>query len=123
MVNFIDAIKLGFKNWLNFSGRATRAEYWWFYLFVLIVGIVTINIEPIIGSIFYLIILVPHLSLSFRRLHDINKTAWWLLIGLIPLVGALVLIYFLATKGTEGPNKFGAPRTFTVQEKSDSVIR
>ena len=63
--------------------------------------------SPELGAIFSLATLVPGIAIGIRRLHDIDKSGWWLLIGLIPIVGALVLIYFFVQKPTPGPNRFG----------------
>ena len=92
MVEFGEAIGRGFKNYFNFSGRATRAELWWFVLFTQIISL--ISIIPILGWIISFVgsiaIIIPSISLSARRLHDIGRSAWWLSVWLL-LVGAWVL--------------------------------
>ena len=114
---FVDVI---LKKYLLFTGRARRREFWMFVLFNLVVSIV-LNIAaqilanlPAIGIIFGFIpllyslaILLPSLGLGIRRLHDTNRSGWWLLIGLIPLVGLIVLIVFAVQEGTPGDNQFG----------------
>ncbi len=100
------------KNYVNFSGRARRKEYWMFVLFNVIFALVAGLIDIVIGvkivsTIYSLFVLIPQLSLSFRRLHDIDKSAWWLLIALIPVVGAIILLAFSLQAGTVGPNRFG----------------
>ena len=92
MVEFGEAIARGFQNYFSFSGRATRAEYWWFFLFTQIISFT--GIIPFIGwiiSIFGSIaIIIPSISLASRRLHDIGRSAWWLLVWLL-IVGAWAL--------------------------------
>lgn len=114
---FVDVIK---NHYFDFEGRASRKHFWMFFLIYFILSIVVGIIAgiiagvlgtPIIGSaisgLFSLALLGPYLGIAARRLHDINKSGWWLLIGLIPLVG-LVLIYFFVLKGDESQNNFGA---------------
>ncbi len=121
-MTFVEAIKSGFKNMTKFEGRSTRSEYWWFFLFYVLCAIVA----NILGAILFhsdgtgmsggglallclvaLAFLLPSLSLAFRRLHDTNRSGWWLLLALVP-VGGLVLLIFYCLPGTPGPNKYGA---------------
>lgn len=100
------------KNYCNFSGRARRTEYWMFALISAVIGFVLGIIDGIIGiklltSLYCLFILIPELSLSFRRLHDIDKSAWWLLIAFVPIVGAIILFVFSVKPGTVGTNRYG----------------
>lgn len=106
------------KNYVGFSGRARRKEYWMFTLFSVIVSIVLMLIDGAIGSmneggfgllsgLYSLAVLLPSLAVSFRRLHDIDKSAWWLLIALVPFIGAIVLLVFAVMEGTRGENRFG----------------
>ena len=110
-----------YKNYANFSGRDTRQEYWMFYLFYMIASIVLAVIDEILGTgglfagLFALGSLVPSLAIAARRLHDIDKSGWWQLILLIPIIGVIVLIVFLATKGNEGANRFGPARVSTIE--------
>jgi uncharacterized membrane protein YhaH (DUF805 family) len=112
-MNFVEAIQSGFSNYVNFSGRAQRSAYWWWALFYFIVLIVAEILDSVIfGSpVLYLIItlalLLPTIALGVRRLHDTDRSGWWLLIAFIPLIGAIVLIVFFVQKGTTGPNRFG----------------
>ena len=131
-VGFGEAISRGFKNYFNFNGRATRAEYWWWVLFNFLVGLI-----PIVNWVSWIIFLIPNISLTTRRLHDIGKTGWWQLrIGLLYLVpglfaiiaislpqwifwvaitllalggliGAVWLIVWMARQGDTGSNKYG----------------
>ncbi len=100
------------KNYCNFSGRARRTEYWTFALISTVIIFILGIIDGIIGitlftSLYNLFILIPELSLSFRRLHDIDKSAWWLLIAFVPVVGAIVLFVFSLKAGTVGTNSYG----------------
>jgi uncharacterized membrane protein YhaH (DUF805 family) len=101
------------KKYTVFTGRARRTEYWMFVLFNFIISIAIGVVEGMFGSpgylglIYSLAVLLPGIGVSIRRLHDTNKSGWWLLILLIPLVGTIVLIVFMATDGTPGDNQFG----------------
>ncbi|QTL94162.1 DUF805 domain-containing protein [Aeromonas jandaei] len=102
------------KQYAVFSGRARRTEYWMFVLcnvvFMLLVGMVDRLIgsdKEILSAIYSLAVLLPSLAVAVRRLHDTDRSGWWLLIGLIPVIGTLVLIYFMVCKGQQGPNRFG----------------
>ncbi|PLL11753.1 DUF805 domain-containing protein [Tabrizicola sp. TH137] len=110
-MNMIEAVKAVFSNYATFSGRARRSEYWWFVLFNIIVSVVLALVmggNSIVNSLWSLAVLLPSLAAGARRLHDIDRTGWWLLIGFIPVIGLIVLIVFLASKGTPGPNRFGS---------------
>lgn len=114
-MGFGDAVKLGFSNYVNFSDRACRSEYWYWVLFAIIGAIVTYIIDHVIGlpvtnTIFTLATFLPGLSVGIRRLHDLDRSGWWILLFLIPLVGAIILIIWFCSKGTDGPNRFGADR-------------
>jgi uncharacterized membrane protein YhaH (DUF805 family) len=103
---FVDAIKICFSKYVDFNGRASRPEYWWFFLFSFIVSILTMAL-PIVSLIAALAFFLPSLAVAVRRLHDIDKSGWWLLLLLLPLVGFIVLIVFLCQGGTQGQNRFG----------------
>ncbi|WP_405429614.1 DUF805 domain-containing protein [Micromonospora sp. NBC_00617] len=119
-MSFIDAIKSVFSQYVGFTGRARRSEYWWFALFSILVGIVTAILDNALGLTFeggstgfiglvaYLVLLLPSLAVAVRRLHDTDRTGWWLLIGLVPLVGAIVLLVFFVSDSKPGANRFGA---------------
>lgn len=108
------------KKYADFSGRAPRAEYWWFYLLVIIGYVVATIIDSLVGlgrmvgpygaitMLFGLAMLVPSIAVGVRRLHDLGKSGWWLLIALIPFIGAIVLIVFFVQAGTPGDNEYGA---------------
>jgi uncharacterized membrane protein YhaH (DUF805 family) len=96
-----------------FNGRARRKEYWLFFLLYFIAIVIANVIDVfaltmgIIGIIVSLGLFIPSLAVGVRRLHDINRSGWWMLIGLIPLIGAIVLLVFFCKDGTNGSNPFG----------------
>ena len=110
----IDWAKRPLQKYADFTGRAPRAEYWWFYLALIIGYTITVILDSIFGmgpygiltGLFGLAMLVPVLAAGVRRLHDTNRSGWWLLISLVPLIG-LVLIYFLVIPGDTGDNQYG----------------
>jgi uncharacterized membrane protein YhaH (DUF805 family) len=111
-MGFAQAISAGFSNYVNFSGRACRSEYWYWILFILIAEIVTGTIDAVLDirlvtSIFGLVTLLPSIAIAIRRLHDLDRTGWWILLGFIPLIGWIILLIWYVTKGTDGPNRFG----------------
>lgn len=103
-MNFTDAIKTCFSKYADFSGRASRPEYWWFVLFIVVASIVLSMIWTPLSGLFYLGVIVPSLAAASRRLHDTDRSGWFQLIGFIPLIG-LVLLYFLALPAKD-PNRF-----------------
>jgi uncharacterized membrane protein YhaH (DUF805 family) len=111
-MNFTQAISSGFSNYVNFAGRAIRSEYWYWTLFFFIGSIVASIIDAVLGirmfdTIFGLAVLLPSIAVGVRRLHDLDRTGWWLLLGFIPLIGAIVLIVWFCSRGTVGANRFG----------------
>ncbi len=145
-MGFGDAIRSCLRKYVDFSGRARRAEYWWFVLFAILLGIVTAILDRIVAPgmaakgtgpvsmLGSLALLLPSLGVSVRRLHDIDRTGWWILIFYVavavlvvvalgaaftghPATAALLLLVMCAfciwlivwfvTKGTAGPNRFG----------------
>jgi len=119
-MGFGQAIKSGFSNYVNFAGRAIRSEYWYWVLFTALAVIATEALDSVIfssdipsasplNSIFNLVTFLPSLALCIRRLHDIDRTGWWVLIA-FTIIGAFVLIYWACKKGTTGPNRFGPDR-------------
>ena len=101
------------KKYTQFSGRAHRTEYWMFVVVNLAIIIAISIVEGIfggpgvLGAIYGLAVLLPSLAVGVRRLHDIGKSGWWLLIGLVPVVGIIVLIVFAAQDGQPGTNTYG----------------
>lgn len=116
------------KNYTKFSGRARRSEYWFFVLFNFIFAIVAMGIDRVlhtnftIGEIplpygyvyllYCLVVIIPGLAVAVRRLHDVGKSGWMLLVGLIPLIGAIWLLVLFFTEGELVENKYGLnPKT------------
>ncbi len=107
------------KNYAGFSGRAGRKEYWMFYLIymLILIGLSILgamlpvsmaSIFSILIGIFVLALLIPTIAVNVRRLHDSDRSGWWMLLSLIPLAGLYVL-YLLIIEGTQGTNRFGNP--------------
>jgi uncharacterized membrane protein YhaH (DUF805 family) len=119
MMNIQTAVKTCFSKYATFSGRASRSEYWFFYLFTIIASIVTWVIDTMllgysaedtgaISLIFQIIIILPSIAVGARRLHDIGKSGWWQLL-ILTLIGIILLIVWFATIGSSKKNKFGNP--------------
>jgi uncharacterized membrane protein YhaH (DUF805 family) len=114
-MGFGRAIATCFRKYAVFSGRASRSEYWFFALFqiLLYTGLVIVDILVFRGSmnvfstLASLILLLPSLAVLVRRLHDTDKSAWWILIPLVPIIGSIWLIILLCQRGTEGANRYG----------------
>lgn len=107
------------KNYAGFDGRAQRAEYWFFVLFNMIASIICLVLDGLFGTydsqtgigLFYVLytlgVLIPSFAVAVRRLHDIGKSGWWILLGLIPLIGPIVLLIFFVLDSQPGENRFG----------------
>lgn len=107
------------KKYAVFSGRARRKEYWFFVLFNIIVSVVLSVIDGVTGTLdteggvgllsglYTLAVIVPSIAVGIRRLHDIGRSGWWLLIVLVPLIGALVLLFFAVQDSQPGSNEYG----------------
>lgn len=107
------------KNYFNFSGRARRKEYWMFFLFNMLFIILAMILDNLLGLtiepamygwiyvIYALAVLFPSWAVVVRRLHDIGKSGWWILIGLIPIVGGIILLVWFCTEGDAGENEYG----------------
>ncbi len=116
-MSFPDAVKVCLSKYVDFSGRARRSEYWWFVVFDLIVSIVASIIDAIIGTrsgsfgliegLAALALLLPGLAVGARRLHDVGKTGWLQLLGIIPVIGALILIFGFFIRDSEPDNAYG----------------
>lgn len=102
------------KKYADFSGRARRTEYWLFVLFNMVIAMLLGVVDYVLGSaglvglIFGLAILIPSIAVAVRRLHDTNRSGWWLLIAIIPVIGTIALLIFLVLDSTPGENRFGA---------------
>jgi uncharacterized membrane protein YhaH (DUF805 family) len=129
-MDFTAAVSSVYRNYATFSGRARRSEFWWFFLFSIIASIGIGIVESALGlgqgstssgdggieaaynggilSILWAIgNFIPALAVAVRRLHDTDRSGWWYLIIFVPLIGIILLIVWWATKGTDGPNRFG----------------
>ncbi|WP_326549825.1 DUF805 domain-containing protein [Micromonospora sp. NBC_01813] len=118
-MSFTAAVRSVLTQYVGFSGRARRSEYWWFFLFSVLVNIVTTILDTTLGTTFddssngviglvvSLALFLPGLAVAVRRLHDTDRSGWWILIGLIPIIGWIVLLVFYVQNGTAGPNSFG----------------
>ncbi|GGJ23730.1 DUF805 domain-containing protein [Paenibacillus hunanensis] len=107
------------KDYVNFQGRARRKEYWMYVLISIPIILVLYLLESLIGIngvltfVYSLAVLLPGLGVIVRRLHDTDRSGWWILIGLVPFVGSIILIVFLCLEGTPGDNRFGSnPKQF-----------
>jgi uncharacterized membrane protein YhaH (DUF805 family) len=105
-MTFVESIKTCLSKYADFNGRASRPEYWWFFLFIVIVGVGLSIVSEMLSSLFYLGTLLPSTAVATRRLHDIDKSGWLQLIALIPVLGWIAIIYLLAQPPKE-PNRFG----------------
>ncbi len=130
IMGFIESIKSGFIRYFDFTTRSSRSEYWWWILFTWFVSIILAVVSStlfghtieqtntggttysygggILGAIFALLVLIPSIAISCRRLHDIDKSGWWQLLVFIPLIGWGFLLYWFVKRGDDGENRFGA---------------
>ena len=129
-MDFTQAVRTVYRKYATFDGRAARSEYWWFVLFSFLAAVAVGIVERALGlgygsfmhgggrvsmvyqggilsSLWWLANLLPSLAVAVRRLHDTDRSGWWLLIAFVPLIGAIVLLVFFCTRGTSGPNRFG----------------
>ncbi len=118
-MGFTDATTTCFQKYVVFSGRARRPEYWYWMLFFVLLTILLTIVDTIVGltvfgvsagvlsSVASLALLLPSLAVLARRLHDTDRSAWWILLELVPLVGAIILLVWVCLRGTAGPNRFG----------------
>jgi uncharacterized membrane protein YhaH (DUF805 family) len=113
------------RNWLDFSGRARRKEFWVFTLINILVSLVLAIADSVIGvkdhdgtgvldGIYSICAFIPSLSVNFRRLHDIGRSAWWLLLAFLPIIGWIVLFVFSVMDSQPGPNRYGPNPKFRV---------
>lgn len=117
-MDFAQAVRSVLSKYATFSGRAQRSEYWYFTLFSILVTIAAEILDSIlfgwsggepgtIGRILWLVLLLPTISVSVRRLHDGDRSGWWWWLWMIPVVGWIILLIWMIKKGTDGPNEFG----------------
>ena len=115
-------VKLGFKRYFDFKGRSSRSEYWWWFLFITVISTITRAIDSgalgadpggagelpgLLNSVWGLAVLIPSIAVTVRRLHDTNRSGWWALLALVPLIGIIVLLYWAIKAGDEQSNKYG----------------
>jgi uncharacterized membrane protein YhaH (DUF805 family) len=119
-MSFMGAVNSCFGQYAGFQGRAPRSEYWYWFLFTILILLVGDVICGAVGhllgtsvpglifqTLFSLAILLPSLAVAVRRLHDLDKSGWWYLLVLVPLVGPIIMLVWFCTPGTRGPNRFG----------------
>ncbi len=123
-MNFGQAVNSYFRKYVTFTGRANRPEYWYAYLFSMILILVATLLDfsmmveysatnnsgmapSFFTSLITLALFFPSLTVGVRRLHDTDRSGWWMLLILVPLVGVIALIVFFCQRGTDGTNRFG----------------
>ncbi len=124
-MNFTESLNTCLKKYFVFQGRASRSEYWWFQLIVSPSYFISTILENEIAYFFLgitLFTLIPAISAGVRRLHDTNRSGFFLLISFIPFIGGLVLLFFLIPEGTKGKNKFGPDPLKRVARKRNKKI-
>ncbi len=113
----MDWFKKGLRNYANFSGRARRKEYWYFVLVQMGLVIIAMILDAIIFNseigLFYIVValglFLPGLAVTIRRLHDTSRSGWWFLISILPLIGSIILLVFLASDTKFETNQWGPP--------------
>ena len=117
-MDFGEAVRTCLSKYATFEGRASRSEYWWFRLAVMlfviaveIVGGILGHVSTALGGLVVaagmLAVIVPDICVTVRRLHDTNRSGWFFWIGLIPLIGGILLLIWFCSRGTSGPNDYG----------------
>lgn len=111
-MTFSEAIKSGFHKCLTLTGRASRSEYWYWVLFIILITFVLsffgmTSDDSFIGFLTGIFFFLAHLTVAVRRLHDLNKSGWWVLLGMIPIIGTLFLFAWFTIQGTIGANQYG----------------
>lgn len=115
-MTFTDAVKDGFAHYVDFKGRASRRAYWWWFLFTIVVAIALQIMDGIIFSesmlvtiVVWLGLILPSISVAIRRLHDTDRSGWWILIWFVPIIGFIVLLVFYLLKSDPIDNRYGPP--------------
>ena len=110
-INLFNAIKICFQKFFIFTNRASRSEYWWFILFYTIFATIPTFVSNenvvVFGYIMFPLLFIPGIAVTVRRLHDINKSGWFIFISLIPILGSIIVLVMTIEKGTLGKNRFG----------------
>ena len=116
---FTIAVQNCLSNYVTFSGRAQRSEYWWFVLFAALTSVAAMILDNLLGltwdtvgdgpiqTLAGLALLLPGISVAVRRVHDLDRTGWWVCIFLIPIIGVIIFLFFACRRGTDGANRFG----------------
>jgi len=129
-MGFADAIKTVFGKYATFEGRASRSEFWWWVLFLFILQVISNILDGLFGTkinysasgavstninnvgwlslVVGLILIIPTIAVSVRRLHDTDKSGWWWWLNVVCCIGGLILLIFYVSPSTPGPNRFGA---------------
>jgi uncharacterized membrane protein YhaH (DUF805 family) len=105
-MTFSESIRVCFSKYATFTGRASRSEFWWFVLFLVLASTACGVVSDKLSAVFTVATLVPAMAVGTRRLHDVDKSGWMQLIGLIPIVGWILVIVWCTQAGKE-PNRFG----------------
>ena len=109
-MSFVQAVQVCLRKYVDFEGRAARPEFWWFALFQLLTMVVVAMLGRTIHTIVALALVLPSLGVGARRLHDIGKSGWFLLLHLLPIIGIIVLIYFWVQPTQPEGNTYGVVR-------------
>ena len=112
-MTFQESVKTCFSKYADFNGRATRSEFWWFILAIVIGHVVVSFLGHTVDAVFSLAVLIPQLAAGSRRLHDTDRSGWWQLLCLVPIIGWIILIVFFVQEGQTAENQFGAAPAIT----------
>jgi len=108
-MNFIESIQTCYKKFFDFSGRASKSEYWWFQLYNAIIYVLSFVFQGDLTLLFSILVIaniIPTYAAAVRRIHDSDKSGWMVLIAVIPLIGLYVIVLLLQ-EGSKGKNRFG----------------
>lgn len=118
-MGFTESVRTCLTKYASFSGRASRPEFWWYSLFFalcqLVIYLVIIITNSAIPEIFFLALILPSLAVQVRRLHDSGRSGWWILIGLIPYLGAIILLIFACQSSVPVTTQYGPPPSWIGQ--------
>jgi uncharacterized membrane protein YhaH (DUF805 family) len=98
-MDFQEAVRTCFAKYFDIEGEASRPEFWWFFLFVGVINFALAVVSNKLSGLFSLVVLVPFIAVTIRRLHDTNRSGWWLLSWFVPVVGWLILVFLLVQEG------------------------
>jgi uncharacterized membrane protein YhaH (DUF805 family) len=106
-MNLLQAVISCLQKYIGFGGRASRAEYWWYMLFYIVLSIVAQLINDKLASVVYFSLMLPTVAVGMRRLHDIGKSGWYMLIWLVAVIGWVIMIYWAVQPGQPNTNQYG----------------